>query len=93
MTPEKLQAEILRIAGMVEVEREPAITALWHTCRDEIYEQPKGYLRQLVNAQVNVPKEAETQDALTRMQKEYFVLNVCPRCNPNQPVSADRLPA
>lgn len=76
MDAEKLQSEIVRIAGMVEIEREPAITALWRACKTGGYSQQKPLLRGLVKVQANAPREADRVAGVDRLKAEFFMLNV-----------------
>lgn len=76
MDAETLAGEIAQIAGMVEIEREPAIDALWKRCTAAGYVQRKPVLRELVKATANAPQEAERHDAAQQMLDEFFLLNV-----------------
>ncbi|NOD99583.1 hypothetical protein GS610_20435 [Ruegeria sp. HKCCD6228] len=75
MDAETLASEIQRIAGLMEIEREPEIAALHTRCNAEGFPQRKPMLRNLVMAEVNAPRDAETQDAAEAMLAEYFVVN------------------
>lgn len=76
MDAETLAAEIDRIAGLMEIEHEPAIQDLWQRCKAGGFAQRKPMLRELVKSQANAPREAEQFDAMAKMNTEYFVLNL-----------------